>query len=144
MTKACPISLKMVDSHIIRVIAIQVSIIAILFLATNLPIFIFILLFDFSIRAFRITKCSPFFMFAKYITKYVYKRPSMSDEAPKRFALFVGLVFSIVIVILYISNLIFYAKVVTTILLVCALLEAMFNYCVGCKVYQVLQQFKRS
>ena len=144
MTKACPISLKMVDSHIIRVIAIQVSIIAILFLATNLSIFIFILLFDFTIRAFRITKCSPFFMFAKYITKYIYKKPNMSDEAPKRFALFVGLVFSIVIAMLYILKLTFYAKAITIILLVCALLEAMFNYCVGCKVYQVLQQFKRN
>ena len=65
MPKSCPISLKMVDSHIIRVIAMEVSIVAILFIATNLPIFIFILLFDFTIRAFRITKCSPFFMFAK-------------------------------------------------------------------------------
>jgi len=142
MPKSCPISLKMVDSHIIRVIAMQVSIVAILFIATNLPIFIFILLFDFTIRAFRITKCSPFFMFAKYITKHIYKKPNMSDEAPKRFALFIGLAFSIAIAILYILKLTFYAKIVTTILLICALLEAMFNYCVGCKVYQLLQSFK--
>ncbi len=143
MAKSCPISLYRVDTNIVRFISLQVSIISILFIVSSSPIFALILVYDFSIRSFRITKCSPFFLFAKAASDHFCTKPHMVDEAPKRFALFIGLAFSIVMFLLSIVGWNTAADVAAGILLVCAVLETLFDYCVGCKIYQIIQSLKK-
>ncbi len=143
MSKSCPISLKSTDSNLVRIISAQVSLATMILLITKLPIFALILLFDFLARALRIQELSPFLLIGKSIVKILNLKEHMCDEAPKRFALFMGLSISFTLSILYLSNLPIYATIVSVILLVCALLETMFDFCFGCKIYQILQLLKR-
>ncbi len=143
MSKVCPVSLRSIDSNLVRIISAQVSLITILLLITKLPIFAFILLFDFFARALRKQEFSPFLIIAKLIFKKLNLKKNMCDESPKRFALFMGLIISLTLSILYISNFLVFATIVSAILLACALLETLFDFCLGCKIYQILQLIKR-
>ena len=143
MSKTCPISLKSINSNIVRIISAQVSLITILLLITKLPIFALILSFDFSARALRKQEFSPFLLIGKSIVKLLNLKENICDEAPKRFTLFMGLSISFTLSILYFSNLIVLATIVSATLLICALLETIFDFCLGCKIYQILQLLKR-
>ncbi len=143
MSKSCPISLRSIDSNLVRIISAQVSLVVMILLITKLPIFALILLFDFLARALRRQELSPFLLIGKSIVKILNLKENMCDEAPKRFALFMGLSISFTLSILYLINLPIYATIVSVILLICALLETMFDFCFGCKIYQILQLIKR-
>ncbi len=143
MYKSCPISNYKIDSHIVRFISFQVSIVALLLIITKLPVFAFVLFFDFTLRALRVQNLSPFFTTSKLAVKLLHLRAKMCDEAPKRFALFMGLLISLSLSILYLENFEVIATATASILLICALLETIFDFCVGCKIYQFLRFIKR-
>jgi len=142
MAKACPISSRRIDTHIVRFISAQVSIITILLIYTKLPIFALLLFIDFSARGFRKPNFSLFFNIAKLAVMTLKLHPKMTDEAPKRFALFMGLVMSFILGLLYISGEFYIGTIVAAILVTCALLETIFDFCLGCKIYQIIQKFK--
>ncbi len=143
MFKSCPISSRRIDSHIVRFISAQVSLITVLLIITKLPVFAIILLLDFVIRAFRKPQFSPFFIIGKFSIHLLNLKAKMCDEAPKRFALFMGLSITLAISILYIGNYETLAIIIASILLICALLETLFDFCLGCKVYQIFKILKR-
>jgi hypothetical protein len=126
MAQHCPISLKNIDSN--------------LFVVTKAPIFANILLLDFTLRALRLPQFSPFVLVAKAIIKLLRLKPQPNDEAPKRFALFIGLFLLIVVHLFLFFGLDNYALFAIVILIVCAFLEAFFNYCIGYKVYWLLKK----
>jgi len=141
MNESCPISLKNIDSNIVRLVALQTAIVGIIFVITKMPIFALILLYDFAIRGVRLPKFSPFTIVAKAIVKIFKLQPKSTDEAPKRFALFMGLFVLVLISILILINQEYIEIVLMVILIVCASLEAFFDYCVGCKVYWLIKKF---
>lgn len=143
MSQSCPISNRQINGNLVRVYSIQVVILGILLLITSMPIFALILLYDFSIRALRIPRLSPIHLIGKFVVQSLSIKPEMTDEAPKRFALFIGLLFSLLISLSYVKGFYLFGETVAGILLFCALLEGLFNYCVGCKVYQFLQLLKK-
>ena len=144
MSKACPISSRRIDTNLVRLISTQVLIIAILLIYTKLPIFALILFIDFCARGARKPSFSPFFNIGKLAVITLKLHPNMTDEAPKRFALFMGLAFSFILSLLYISSYFETGTIVAVVLLICALLETIFDFCLGWKVYQVIQKFKRN
>lgn len=60
------------------------------------------------------------------------------DSEPKRFAARIGFAFSFIAGTLALFGIVSAAKVVAAMLLGAALLEALFGYCVGCKIYALL------
>ncbi|NOX14628.1 MAG: DUF4395 domain-containing protein [Epsilonproteobacteria bacterium] len=143
MFKSCPISSRRIDSHIVRFISAQVSLVIVLLITTKLPIFAIILLYDFMIRAFRKQHLSLFFIVGRFGVHKLHLKANLCDEAPKRFALFMGLSISFTLSILYISNYIEFATILAGIFLICALLETLFDFCLGCKIYQLTKIFRR-
>jgi len=142
MNQACPISLKRIDTNFVRIIALQVISIAILLIITQELLFALILLFDFSVRVLNFKKLSPFAYIAKMFIKYFNLTPQLSDEAPKRFALYVGIFIISIATLLYLLQFNLIASSIITILVICASLEAAFDYCLGCKIYHLLQYFQ--
>jgi len=143
MALSCPISNRRINGNLVRIYSIQVVILGILLLITSMPIFALILLYDFSIRAMRIPHLSPIHLIGKFIVQALNIKPEMTNEAPKRFAMFIGLFFSLLLSISYTGGFLLFGAIIANILVLCALLEALFNYCVGCKVYQFLQLLKK-
>ena len=136
----CPVSLKSVDENIVRVTALVISIFALLYIFTQQTIFIAILSYDFLIRAFRLNRFSISNQIAKFVVNQLKFEKRLTDEAPKRFAMMIGLLMSFLILLFDIFGLKSYAVSITLILFICAAAEALFNYCVGCKIYQILKR----
>jgi hypothetical protein len=143
MVYACPISMRRIDSHLVRVVASGVSLLTILFLLTGESFFVGILLFDFTMRSLRKQHYSPMYRVAKYLLAAWHIKAKPCDEAPKRFALYLG--WGIALLLLGTSLLHFdrLAMGLGILLLFCALLEALADYCIGCKLYYTLQWIQK-
>jgi len=139
MTQSCPISFNRIDTNIVRIIALQVIVLAFLLLWSNNIFFAFILLFDFSVRTVNLKKLSPLSTVARFIIYSLQLKPQLSDEAPKRFALYLGLSIIGFFTLLLIFGFTKLAIIVIFILIFCASLETAFDYCIGCKIYHYLK-----
>lgn len=139
MSPSCPISAQRIDSNIVRIISFQVVIFVLMLLYTQAVPFALILLYDFLVRAIRKPSWSPFAQIAKWSAKGLGLKPNYSNEAPKRFALYLGLAFASLLVLLYAAGWSKIATAVALILLFCALLETLFDFCIGCKLYYAIQ-----
>jgi len=139
MYPSCPISSLRIDTHIVRVVSMQIALITLLLLLTQERFFTLILLFDFSVRVLRIPHLSLFYIVAKFILRTFNVKTKYIDEAPKRFALYLGLTASLFITFFYFTGLFKVSMFITLVLLICALLEAVFDFCIGCKLYYLIQ-----
>ena len=139
MSPSCPISTRRVDSNMVRVISFQVSLFTVLLLITQESLFAFILLFDFLMRALRLPKFSLFETVGRFVITGWGVAPKLCDESPKRFALFLGLITSLFLVVFYVAGFTTFATAIALILLFCALLETLFDFCIGCKIYYAIQ-----
>lgn len=142
MSPSCPISTRRVDTNMMRIISFQVVLFTLALLFTQEKFFTLILLFDFSVRTLRMPGLSPFHTVGKMMLNGWGAEPKMSDESPKRFALFFGLITSFFLSLFYISGAFEIATFIAVILLICALLEALFDFCIGCKIYYAIQLLK--
>jgi len=139
LTQTCPISLHRIDAHFVRIVAAQVITIAILLLITQELVFALILLFDFSVRILKFKNLSLFAFIAKFIIEHFHIKARPCDEAPKRFALYLGVGIVALFTLFYAFNFTTLASLLVVILLLCAFLEAAFDYCIGCKLYHLIQ-----
>ncbi len=144
MLQSCPISQKRVDTHIVRIISAIASLTALLFLLTNQSFLIFLLLFDYSMRLMRMEKFSPFYQVSVFIVKVLKLQPHKSDEAPKRFALILGWSMTVFMILFYFFSFIYALYALVAILLFCASLEAIFDFCIGCKMYPYVASFQKT
>ncbi len=144
MSPSCPISIRRVDTNMVRIISFQVVLFTLALLFTQEKTFALILLFDFSVRALRMTGLSPFHTVGKFMLNGWGAEPKFCDESPKRFALYLGLFTSLLLTLFVISGELEIVTFIALILLTCALLETLFDFCIGCKIYYVLQIIKGS
>jgi len=142
MSQSCPISLRRVDSNMVRVISFQVALFTVILLITQETTFALIILFDFIMRTLRLPNLSPFHIVSKFVLNGWGVAPKLCDESPKRFALYLGLVASLFLVVFYMAGFTVFATIITIILLICALLETLFDFCIGCKIYYAIQIVK--
>jgi len=142
MAQVCPISFRRVDSNIVRGISSLVVLFTMLLIITQNSMFALILLFDFMMRTLRYAHLSPFYTISKFILTGWGVAPKLCDESPKRFALYLGLVISLSLLVFYMANFILLATIISIVLLFCALLESLFDFCIGCKIYYAIQMGK--
>ncbi|MEA2048559.1 MAG: DUF4395 domain-containing protein [Campylobacterota bacterium] len=139
MSASCPISTRRVDSNMVRVISFQVAFFTVILFMTQESFFAMVLLFDFFMRTIRKSTFSPFQIIGQFVLKGWGVAPKLCDESPKRFALYLGLIISLFLVLFYIAGLNTLATSITIILFICALLETLFDFCIGCKIYYAIQ-----
>mgnify|MGYP000541350420 CR=1 FL=1 len=139
ISPSCPISTRSVDANMVRIISFQVALFTTIFLITEESSFALVIFFDFFMRALRLSSFSPFEFVGKFVLRGWGVSSKLCDELPKRFALYLGLVTSLFIVVFYFAGFTLFATGVAIILLICALLETLFDFCIGCKLYYVIQ-----
>ena len=142
MSPSCPISNKRVDTNMVRIISFQIVIFTLILIFTQNSFFALILLFDFAVRILRMTEWSPFHTLGKLLLNGWGAEPKLCDESPKRFALYLGLIISLFLTLFYVSGSTEIATFTAMVLLACALLETLFDFCIGCKIYYVIQRIK--
>ncbi len=128
----------------VRIISLQVVLFTVTLLFTQEKLFAIVILFNFSVRAVHMVKISPFYMIGKFILDGWGAEPKMCDESPKRFALYLGLFTSLLLTVSLLHGSLVLAMTVTIILLGCALLETLFDFCIGCKIYYAIELMKAS
>ena len=136
---SCPISLRYIDSNMVRLISLQVALFSIALIYFVNEWFAYILLWDYIARFFRINFLSPFYIVAKGIINIFSIEEKMGNEAPKRFALQLGLGISIFISAGVAFELYSLFMPAVIILFICSMVETLFDFCVGCKMYYMLQ-----
>ena len=142
MSPSCPISNRRIDSNMVRFISAEIAITVIFLLLTQHIIFALLLLVDFSFRILRLKEYSPFSIVAFYVLKNMDISPRMSDEAPKRFALYLGWSMTILMTFFALLGYGHSVAALAWILLTCSLMEAVFEFCVGCTLYHSLVRLR--
>lgn len=131
----CPIDLVSVNENRVRLVALLVLSLGILYLITGYLGIIVFLVADFLLRSFNLGKFSPLFIIAGSLIKLLGIGTKPTDQAPKRFAARMGLAFTCVILLF--NFLQFNVIVILLGLALClfAFLESVLGICVGCYVY---------
>jgi len=142
MSSSCPISNRRIDSHLVRLISLQVLVWSLFFIVTQSLFFTLVILFDFTVRLVRKESYSPFTQVGKFILKQWSALPRYTDESPKRFALYLGFVMGVITPLFALFGWSPAAVAVASVLMICAFIEVLFDFCIGCKIYYAIQLFK--
>ena len=125
------------DGNVVKLVAVQVTIIMLLALYNNYLYLLLFLAIDFAIRAFtHLPSLSA--IAAKWFLNATKQKPKLIFSPPKKFAATIGFIFSLSTVILLLLDWRNAAWIVGGVLTLCAFLEAVFNICVGCYLYNWL------
>lgn len=134
----CPVDFVTVNENQARLNAGQVFAITIAWLLTGFILLPIILTGDFLLRAANLGKYSVLNKISALLIKLFSIKNKPVDLAPKRFAALVGFIFSISILVLSLTGYTGAAKIISSILVVFAVLEAFVAFCAGCYVYWFL------
>lgn len=124
----------------IRIIAFLVFVLALLFMYFNFILIPVFLAIDFALRGFNLGKYSLLSVLASKIVKFLPFADKPIFFPPKQFAAKIGFVFSLALIIFYFLHL--NSIPIAAILALFAAMEAFFNICMGCIVYNQFQKLK--
>lgn len=138
--KSCPIAPELVNETLVRTYS-SVTLIAIsLYLFTPFKEVIFISAIDFIIRVTIGVKYSPICTIIKFVLKTGNFPTHMINAGPKKFAAKIGLIITVLMSFSFIFELQTTSIVLGIISFSAVGAEAIFGYCVACKVYSFLPQ----
>ena len=140
MQESCPIVNERVDEKIVRLNGLLVFIGLLSFVFFSYKWLILIVTADFFIRVFFGLKNSPICSFIKLGLDKTHSKPHLINAGPKKFAAKIGLFLTSTLSLLYIFNFETAGQVLGIISLIAVGAEVFFNYCVACKVYNIIQR----
>lgn len=111
-TLSCPVDFISINEYQVRLIALQVLVAAVVLAVWQPWPLAALLLVDFALRAFDQGKFSPLGWVARQGVRWLSLGHKPVDQAPKRFAARIGLVFSFAILLLIITNNLLLASIV--------------------------------
>ena len=130
----CPISSQRLNNSAVRITGFLMAAMIALYAITGSIYFIFALVVDYFIRAATPAPYSPFSWVAAKLVDIFRLGYHPLDKAPKIFAARVGFLFALAAALLYFANPTT-SLFVALILMFFALLESVFDLCMGCLVY---------
>lgn len=136
----CPVSGDRINGNAARAAAFYTILLTAFSLASGNYFISFLLAIDFGLRAFGPARFSLLRMLSVATVNLLRIDPVPADAAPKKFAAGLGMVFCLAIGTAEIFGQFFAAEIIGGMLLVCALLEGVFAFCLGCVVYTFLKQ----
>ncbi|MBL7801920.1 MAG: DUF4395 domain-containing protein [Chitinophagales bacterium] len=142
MTHICPVNGEKINEPTVRTVAGIVVILAAVGIYFQLYFIFLLLSYDFFVRGFYKREFSLLRFIAIQITNQLNFKEKLIDAAPKRFAAKIGFIFSVIILSLLLLQHFHIALMVTIILIVCAILESVFAYCLGCQFYSIFISVK--
>lgn len=138
MSIVCPISSEKIDSNTSRLTVFLNVILMAGFLITLNPIFIIIVTIDYFIRAVLDAKYSPFRLVAVGSLNILNLEKKPINLAQKIFASRLGFLCAIASTILILLGYNVAAIVVAAMLMCLSIMDSVFNFCVGCLIYNYM------
>ena len=139
----CPVSKDKIDDNKARIIAFFVIVITGINLYFNNYYIAGLIALDYAIRAFSAGNASPLKCAATGISKLFRLNEKLINAAPKKFAAGVGMSFCLLIALFQFIQYFLVSQILGTMLVLCALLECAFGYCLGCEIYSFFYRFFR-
>ena len=140
MSYACPMSFVNVDSNVSRFNSLFVTLLVLTYLFTNNVFIMLFLVVDFAIKLFGDKKFSPVYIVAKISKKAFRIKNNMIDGGAKRLAQYFGFTFMLLLFVLHFFDAWMLTLFVAAIYLACALLDVVFDFCLGCKIYFLIKK----
>lgn len=140
MSNACPLSFKQVDSNVSRLSALFVVILVLTYLYTNSIYILFFLAIDFVMKLFLNPGISMITMFAELVKGLLNIKDKLADSGAKRLAGYFGLSFVLMLIAVHWLNIWLLTLSIALIFLSCSVLDVVFNYCIGCKIYFIIKK----
>lgn len=138
-----------VNEPVVRIVAFEVAVLAIIYAITTLysstPDFLAIplfLLFDFYLRGWDLQRYSPLRWLAVQFNNRFLHKQKLIFGPPKFFAAKIGTIINFLIISAYICG---YEKIgltLTALLIVFALLESLAGFCAGCYLFSYYERMK--
>lgn len=135
MAQACPLIFRQIDGTVARLNALSVTIVLIIFLITTEPLLLLFLAMDFMIRLYGRKPLSPVYQLSLAFKKLLGLQTAMTDAGAKRLAGHFGLAFVFITLAAYFLQLSVIMYGAAALFLFCLILELLFGYCIGCKIY---------
>ncbi|BCD60514.1 MULTISPECIES: DUF4395 domain-containing protein [unclassified Nitratiruptor] len=135
---SCPISSERVDVIQLRISGLFFIFFTLLYLFSHNILFFLPVALEMTLRLFD-KRLAPFLLTARWIQNLFAIQPKIEDGASKNFALKLGLLIAICIIMSFSIPVV--SNMFATILLLCIMLETLFGFCVGCVVYQQIQKW---
>ena len=142
-TLLCPISTQKMNESVARLNATFTVLFLVLFLLSQNILWIFVLITDFALRSFNLSKFSPLAQISNQLISIFAIKQKIINAGPKIFAARIAIMFNVLIIISHFSNLREVTLILTSIFLICALLETVIGFCVACKIYTLISVFSK-
>ncbi len=140
MSHACPMTFENIDSNVSRINSFFVAGFIMLYLVTSFAFILYFVFIDFFIKLFADKKYSPIFILSKLIKKTLHLKDAPIDSGAKRLAAYFGLLFVAMLIVTHHIDNATATYIVAVIFLSCSLLDVVFNYCLGCKIYFLIKK----
>ncbi len=141
MAISCPISLKQIDATLVRIGSFYVIAMVSLFLISSNIIVLYLLGIDALFRVYGPKQFSFIYQLA-LVTKHLLRlRAKMADAGAKRLAGQFAVLFVLILIAGHHLELSIFVRLTAGIFLLCASMELLFDFCVGCKVYHIIKHF---
>ncbi len=140
MQESCPIVNERVDEKLIRLNGLVVFIGLFVFVFFSYKWLILFVTADFAIRVFFGVKNSPLCHILKFTLNLSHSKPHLINAGPKKFAAKIGLTLTSMLSLLFIFNFVEAGQILGIVSLIAVGSEVFFNYCVACKIYNLLQK----
>ena len=134
----CPISTEKIDSNVSRLTVFLNVILMAIFLVTLNPVFIIVVALDYFIRAALDIKYSPIRLVASGGIGILDLKKKPIDLVPKVFASRLGFVCALASAVLVLLDYDIASMGVAGLLMVLSIMDSVFNFCVGCAIYNYL------
>jgi hypothetical protein len=140
MAHICPIEGTKINEPTVRIVALFIAITSMLGAWFQSPVIFFFLAFDFYVRGFGKKQWSLFRYMAIHTVTILDVKEKLIDAGGKKFAAKIGFTLS---VLLTLSSILQWSIAVYTlgsILVLCATLESVLAFCVGCEIYSLYKK----
>jgi hypothetical protein len=129
-----------VDSNVSRFNSLFVTLLVLTYLFTNNVFIMLFLVVDFAIKLFGDKNFSPVYILAKISKRAFRIKSNMIDGGAKRLAQYFGFTFMLLLFGLHFVDAWLMTLAVAAIYLTCALLDVVFDFCIGCKIYFLIKK----
>lgn len=140
MAYNCPLTFKKIESHISRLSSFLVSALIITYLATSNVYILYFIFIDFLVRLYMNKSYSLIFLLAKMMKNVLALKDSFCDGGAKRLAAYFGLLFVSLLIATHYLDQWLVSLGIAAIFLLCSLLDVLFDFCIGCKIYYLIKK----
>lgn len=137
----CPISDKKINEKVARLNGAFTVLLLLIFGFTGQWFILAFLAADFLTRSGNLSRYSPVGFSSRKIVKILSLEELLINAGPKLFAARIGLVFSVIILLAFVTGMHLTALVFSSVLGVFSFLEAAFGICVACKIYPFIFRY---